>query len=599
MIKTNLESYLEFYSTLRNPGYAVLVTGEWGSGKTHQVLKAIPLESQCHVSLFGLSKSEEVYSTVFAKMYPGKHFAKKLLEITKDVSSEVAGITLGAGAIAGGLISPLIKQTVDKDKIIIFDDLERCSIPNNDILGVINQYVEHHQCRVIILAHDKKTHGEFIASKEKIIGHTVKIVPQVEEAAASFFLHHRNLNNYNYIKPVILHAFTETDCKSLRILKSLISDCNRLLSCLEPMYIKNQPAMRELFIPFCIIDIEFRLGNIASEDISNIPSSYMSYLTLIREIEKAPQEIKDKKKNLTAFLNKYYVSHLRERILGNDLLELILTEGNYPRVEIIYALKTSRFFFDKIKRPAWLTIYNFDNLESEVVREAIDEMFEDLKNLRIIDIEDIMHSFCISYLLSDIKEIDTTFNEIYISQIGYINTLLANDLLIPEPLEYNPFADSIYTRPKKSSYWINDTYRDYVDMIIEHIKYSRKKSQEKKFPIYISDILSALESNLTRFRELLLGNGEQNGIYAQIDILKHISPQDFLIHWLMLPIGSRDLVSSVLVQRYNNAKYSILKNEKLWLSELCVSIMFEAREYEGIDKARIERLIPMGTLTMF
>ena len=599
MIKTNLENYLDFYLTLRNPGYAVLVTGEWGSGKTHQVLKAIPLESQCHVSLFGISKSEEVYSTVFAKMYPGKHFAKKLLEITKDISSEVAGFTLGAGAIAGGLISPMIKQTVDKDKVIIFDDLERCVMPNNDILGVINQYVEHHQCRVIILAHDKKTRTEFIESKEKIIGHTIKIVPQVDEAAAHFFRQHYNLNNYTYIHSIILHAFTLTDCKSLRILKSLISDCNRLLNCLEPMYIKNDAAMGQLFFTFCIVDVEFRWGNISSEDILNIPTSYMNYLTLLREIEKAPAEIKEKKEKLTDFLNKYYVNNLRERILGNDLLELIFTEGSYPNHEITNALKTSKFYFDKIKRPAWVTIYNFDSLDSKIVRKAIDEMFDDLKNLRITDIEDIMHSFCMSYLLSDIKEIDLTFNDLYESQVGYINNLLENDLLSPEPLEYNPFTDSIYTRPKKSSYWIKDSYQDYVDMIIEHIKYSRKRSQEKKHPIYIADILSALESNFTRFKELLLGNKEQAGLYANIDILKYISPQDFLIHWLMQPISNYDLISSVLVQRYKNASFSILKNEKLWLSELCVSIMLEAGEYEGIDKARIERLIPMGTFTMF
>lgn len=33
MNKTNLEIYLDYYIGLDAPGFAVLVTGEWGSGK--------------------------------------------------------------------------------------------------------------------------------------------------------------------------------------------------------------------------------------------------------------------------------------------------------------------------------------------------------------------------------------------------------------------------------------------------------------------------------------------------------------------------------------------------------------------------------------
>ena len=599
MSKTNLENYLDFYSTLQNPGYAVLVTGEWGSGKTYQVLKAIPEEIQCHVSLFGLSKSEDVYSTVFAKMYPGKSFAKKILEMTKDVSSEVAGLTFGAGAIAGGLLSPLIKQTVDKEKIIIFDDLERCSIPNDDILGVINQYVEHHQCRVIILAHDKKTHSDFIESKEKIIGHSIKINPQLEEAAICFFQEHHNLNNFNYIKPIILSAFKKTDCMSLRVLKSLISDCSRLLSCLEPLYIKNKLAMNELFTTFCLIDIEYRLGNLSAEDIPNIPVSYLQFLSFTKENEKANAEIQQKNKKLIGFLNKHFLDSLKKRMLGNDVLTSIFTEGNYPRIEIINDLKKSRFFYDQIKHPAWLTIYNFDNLDSKDVRNAINEMFNGFKNLAIVDIEDILHSFYASYMLSNIRELDLTFYDLYDFQIEYIDKLFENNLLLAEPLQYNPYGDSVYTRPRKGSYWKNDAYQYYIDMVIEHIKIRRKESQIRKRSDYIADILSALESDYDRFRLLLIGDGEQVGLFSNIDILKDIPPIDFLAHWFMQPLTKIDLITSILLKRYGNAKNSIVINEKLWLSELCTTIMLEAKNYQGIDRARIERLIPLGTFSMF
>ena len=38
---SNLNNYIDYYKTLVKPGYAVLVTGKWGTGKTYQVKKAL------------------------------------------------------------------------------------------------------------------------------------------------------------------------------------------------------------------------------------------------------------------------------------------------------------------------------------------------------------------------------------------------------------------------------------------------------------------------------------------------------------------------------------------------------------------------------
>lgn len=599
MFKTNLENYLNFYQTLKSPGFAVLVTGEWGSGKTYQVLKAIPAELQCHVSLFGISTSQEIYSTVFAKMYPGKNFAKKLVELTKDVSSEVSGVTFGAGAIISGVLTPLIKQTVDKNKIIIFDDLERCLMPNSEILGVINQYVEHHQCRVIILAHDQKTHTDFIKTKEKIIGHTLKIDPQVDEAAASFFPENYNLNNFTFIKPIIIDAFKKTECSSLRILKCVINDCNRLLKCLEPIHIKNTLAMQALFNYFCIIDIEFRQGNLSISDIKSFPKDYMEYIVFTQQNDHEDDETIDRKKNIRDFFKKYKQSELQSNVIKNSLLALILETGRYPKNQIVASLDISKFFVQNKKHPAWVTIINFDNIESKVVRLAIKEMFNDLKEYKIISVEDIMHTFCLSYLLSENQEIDISFEEIYLSQIEYINQLLSKGLLPPEELYYDPFANNIYTRANSYSYWIKNSYRSYVEKIIEHLKRSRKQSQINRYPYYSRDILQALDTDLDHFKFLLLGNSTKAGIYSNIDILKFIPPEEFVIHWLTLPVDSWGRIEEVILSRYSNARNNILVNEKNWLYEVCLILSIEAKANKGIDRLRIERLFPYSVFESF
>ena len=49
---SHLIQYLDYYIKLENPGYAVMVTGDWGVGKTYQVKK-----------YFGLKKENKIQST--------------------------------------------------------------------------------------------------------------------------------------------------------------------------------------------------------------------------------------------------------------------------------------------------------------------------------------------------------------------------------------------------------------------------------------------------------------------------------------------------------------------------------------------------------
>lgn len=599
MKKNNLELYLDYYLGLDSPGFAVLVTGEWGSGKTFQVLNSIPKELQCHVSLFGISDAQEVYSTVFAKMFPGKNFAKKLLDMTKDLSGELNGITFGAGSLASNILSPLIKLTVDRDKVIIFDDLERCPMLNKEIFGVINQYIEHHQCKVIILAHDKETHDDFIRTKEKIIGHTIQIEPQIDDAATVFFSGKFKLNNFNAIKPVILDAFIKTNCKSLRILKYVINDCNRLLECLEPIHLKNINAMKALFNFFCIVNIEHKMGNISTTDIEEIPQDYIQYAILLQHQEARGPEPNESMRKRIEFYRKYNDMDLRSDILDYTLTANIIKSGDYPKNEIIKSLSISKFFVQTFDNPPWLIIINFDDQESTLVRAAIFEMFDKLKKITMTDIGEILHSFCLSYMLSENGEISYRFDELFDMQTNYIDKLLEKELLLPEPLNPEPFSDDIYERSYSHKYWISDSYEDYINKIVNHLIKCRKIAKIKRYPIYANEIIEALDTNIDYFKQLLIGNSNEAGLYYNIDILNSIDPDDFIIHWLMLPIELWSKVGLILNVRYRGAAHNNLANEKQWLQKVSLNLIFEARLHAGLDRSRIERLVPYPALKSF
>ena len=45
-----LTSYLDYYKSLERPGFALLVTGAWGSGKTFQVTAALDESESCYTN---------------------------------------------------------------------------------------------------------------------------------------------------------------------------------------------------------------------------------------------------------------------------------------------------------------------------------------------------------------------------------------------------------------------------------------------------------------------------------------------------------------------------------------------------------------------
>ncbi len=180
-----LSEYLEYYTECYDPNFAVLVTGDWGLGKTFQVKKALGEEKIYYVSLFGINSIDELHSSILALMFPKQTELKKIYGRLREISVGLGGF-YSLGSLLPGLASAILRQNVKNDRVLVFDDLERSGITLGDTLGVINTYVEHHNCRVVVIAHDEKISNEFNTVKEKIFGQTVQIEPQIRDAFEKF-----------------------------------------------------------------------------------------------------------------------------------------------------------------------------------------------------------------------------------------------------------------------------------------------------------------------------------------------------------------------------------------------------------------------------
>ena len=180
---------LKYYCDEPQPVGALMLTGEWGCGKTYLLNNSLSnaLKDKCvclRVSLFGMASIEEVKKevkqcwlrTVAELNTPASGWAEKAQKYTgvfKTVADKGAEHlpepwkSIVSGALSFNVIDfvKVEPKMGDKKVILIFDDLERTDIPTSDLLGCINDYCENLHINTIVVANEEKIQS---SEKDKI-----------------------------------------------------------------------------------------------------------------------------------------------------------------------------------------------------------------------------------------------------------------------------------------------------------------------------------------------------------------------------------------------------------------------------------------------
>lgn len=164
------------YVENKNTGYAILIDGEWGSGKTYFVreklekkLKKLWEETKretkfIYVSSYGVKSTNELDSKIYEKIileFLPEKFKSKYQDIERGLGSlyEIIKEFKKLPNIPKNSIRNLIEilqKRNSKNYILIFDDIERCEMPITELLGYINEFVEHKSMKTIIIANEKE-----------------------------------------------------------------------------------------------------------------------------------------------------------------------------------------------------------------------------------------------------------------------------------------------------------------------------------------------------------------------------------------------------------------------------------------------------------
>lgn len=204
---------LKNYCDINNPVGALMLSGEWGCGKTYLInTKFIPLVQDSYVfvcvSLFGIDSLEALRVEVKKKWLEkaseldesnGTNFSK-IMDSLKKIYGTIKDILPENWQKKGEVVSsimdlvnfmPISSRMFEKKVILVFDDLERSNISSTDLLGCINDYCENQSFNTIIIANEEKIKDSadnelsYHEIKEKIVQRVIPFVPDYDEVVSN------------------------------------------------------------------------------------------------------------------------------------------------------------------------------------------------------------------------------------------------------------------------------------------------------------------------------------------------------------------------------------------------------------------------------
>lgn len=322
--------------------YAIMINGEWGSGKTYFWNNKIKPKidgmqfngkkySTIYMSLYGISNLEEISKKIFIEttqlMDKNVKKHKELSEKHSIPEYAKTGINMATsfGANANGEKINYGNFFTTDDKVLCFDDLERANVDVIDILGYINNFVEHDHIKTIIICNEKELATKlknnnlemktFIATyildkegklsnedkpmveriqdkieyvfdkandyeriKEKLIGETFEYRPEFNYIINGILMRYENdkelIRFLRENTPYIINTFNKSGTKNLRILKHSLNDFKKIYEMVNRYYPNiNYRVLQTMLIFTIAISFEIKAGKITKDKFVYIQSN--------------------------------------------------------------------------------------------------------------------------------------------------------------------------------------------------------------------------------------------------------------------------------------------------------------------------------------
>lgn len=322
--------------------YAIMINGEWGSGKTYfwnnkvrNKIESMQINGKqyttIYMSLYGISNLEDISKKIFIettqlmdknlRKYMNSHGQTSIPEYAKtglDMAN-FFGVTQNGDKI------DYAKFFSTDDKILCFDDLERANVDVIDILGYINNFVEHDHIKTIIICNEKELSTKiknsnvemktFIATylldkegtltktdkpmveqikdkieyvfdkaneyeriKEKLIGETFEYAPEFNYIINGLLMRYESDTELiRFLREntgLIISTFNKSGTRNLRILKHALNDFKKIFEMVSKNYPKTSNRVLQTMLIFTIaVSFEIKAGKVTKDKFINIENN--------------------------------------------------------------------------------------------------------------------------------------------------------------------------------------------------------------------------------------------------------------------------------------------------------------------------------------
>ncbi len=395
-----------------------------------------------YMSLYGISNLEDISKKIFIEttQLVDKNLRRYMEANGQTIIPEYAktGIDMANffGVTQSGNKVDYATFFSTEDKVLCFDDLERANVDVIDILGYINNFVEHDHIKTIIICNEKELSTKlkssniemktFIATylldkqkelndvdkpivekiqqkienvfdkandyeriKEKLIGETFEYAPKFDYIINGILMRYEN--NADFIRflrsntRLIISTFERSGTRNLRILKHALNDFKKIYEMVDKSYPNTSRKMLQTMLIFTIaISFEIKAGKITKDKFINIKDNeeYKSILVSSRIL------MDNRQFYIKEFDNNYYYNFKSEYRFFK-FIEYYVRTRIFDMKKFKENMEIISNTIDTKNLPAYkrLLTEEYWKISDDEFEEVITEIIEDVKqgNLKLID----------------------------------------------------------------------------------------------------------------------------------------------------------------------------------------------------------------------
>ena len=471
----HITDYLDAYRRMGNVDFAVMITGSWGSGKTEFVKSWMDSLAKgdndekpdyLSVSLNGASSLNDVDSLLFRAAHPvlGGKSVRIAGKVMGAIASRIKLSAGGADAKVGLEFSASDLKGISFDKwigdapLLVFDDLERCCIDIESLMGYFDDLLKNGKKLVLICAEEEikkrwkedvqngigRTLPSYAEISSKVVGKRFAVEAEIEDlygvlitqaecsGALGAFLRDRKRVFVNVFNAVGANEEDNRRIHNYRAFKHALRDLAYWFGKMPNNERKHDGFLLDFSRAFVLIDYALLSGALKIDDAferSGDPDAETPF---------------DKLMNAGGVVWNAWDASGRNIGVPAALLKRMVFNEPMTKDELKQGVCQSHHFADALKFNEWQQLLNWNRLEDGQMKFLTKKVLDNLAKFKYVAAEEILHVFALLGEMSEHKVYAKTLEEILEDCKTYVAKVVADG-----KFELPPYDNSRYR-------WIDD-----------------------------------------------------------------------------------------------------------------------------------------------